>query len=122
MTRFVPRRTLVLAVLSLLALLVPSGALRAAPPGGGGGNKGTILGEVVGASGPIAGASVLLFDGIAIDQVAETFSDANGVFEFRRVPEGTYTVTAISWSPPCSGSATVNVVAKKISVVVIACD
>jgi hypothetical protein len=121
-------RTLAFAVLSILTLFIASDGLLAGPPGGpggggGGGPKtGTIVGEVVGASGPIAGATVMLFDGVAIDQVAETVSDANGNFQFKKVREGTYTVTAISFDPPCSGSSTVTVVAKKQVVVIVACQ
>ncbi|MHC5211696.1 MAG: carboxypeptidase-like regulatory domain-containing protein [Planctomycetota bacterium] len=119
-------RTLSVAVLSLLTLLLASHGLFASPPGGppggGGGKTGTIVGEVVGASGPVAGATVMLFDGVAIDQVAETFSDANGNFQFKKVRTGTYTVTAISFNPPCSGSTTVSVAPKKIVAVVVACQ
>jgi hypothetical protein len=121
-------RTLSCAVLSLSTLFLASDALYAGPPGGpggpggGGGKTGTIVGEVVGASGPVAGATVLLFDGVAIDQVDETFTDANGIFRFNKVAAGTYTATAVSLSPPCSGSSTVNVQPKQQVVVVIACQ
>jgi hypothetical protein len=117
-------RTLAIAASSLIALFLASGAVFAGPPGGagGGGKTGTIVGEVVGASGPVAGATVLLFDGVAIDQVDETFTDASGNFRFNMVAAGSYTATAISLSPPCSGSATVNVQPKKQVVVVIACQ
>jgi hypothetical protein len=118
-----------LALVSLLAVFVASSGLLAGPPGGppgggggGGGKTGTIVGEVVGASGPIGGATVMLFDGVAIDQVAETFTDADGNFRFNKVAAGTYTVTAVSLDPPCAGSTTVNVAPKQLLVVVVACQ
>jgi len=117
------RRIASFLLVSLLFVLATTEGLRADPSGGGGGPKrGTIVGEVVGPSGPVGGATVMLFDGVAIDQVAETITDANGNFEFRRVAEGDYTLTAISLSPPCAGSASVAVVARQTSVVVIACQ
>jgi hypothetical protein len=120
------RRTALALALGLAALLVTPLALHAGGPpggpGGGGGQKGTIVGEVVGASGPIAGATVMLFDGASIDQVAETHSNADGSFSFGKLAAGDYTVTAISWNPPCSGSTSVTVAPKKIVVVVVACQ
>lgn len=119
------RRAVTLLVLGLAALgLAPLALHAGGPPGGpgGGGQKGTIVGEVVGASGPIAGATVMLFDGVSIDQVAETQSGPDGSFSFGKLAAGDYTVTALSWNPPCSGSTSVTVAPKKIVVVVVACQ
>ena len=116
------RLPLAVLALSLAALVSLVDIARAAPPGGGPPKKGDIVVEVVGPDGPVGGATVLLFDGVAIDQVDETVTDANGNFQFRRVAEGDYTLTAISWNPPCTGNASVTVQAKKQVVVVIACD
>jgi hypothetical protein len=101
--------------------LMPS-AIEARPPGGGGGGskKGNILGEAVSPQlGPIGGATVLLFDGIAIDQIAETITDSDGNFQFRRLNAGQYSISVVSFDPPCSGNATVNVVSGQTTVAVV---
>jgi hypothetical protein len=115
---------LAMAVLALAVWATQSS--EAMPPpgggGGGGGQKGSIVGEVIGASGGIGGATVMLFDGVSIDQVAETVTDANGNFSFNKVSAGEYTITAISFNPPCSGSTSVTVAPRKQVVVIVACD
>jgi hypothetical protein len=115
-------------MVSVLALMLASDGLLASPPqgppggGGGGPKKGKIVGEVVGSSGSIAGATVMLFDGVAMDQIAETVTDSGGSFQFNKIPAGTYTVTAISFNPPSTGNTTVTVVPRQTVVVVVACQ
>ena len=110
-------------VLSVLTLLWTASGVSAKPPGGGGGPKnGTLVGEVVGDGGPIAGATVMLFNDVAIDQIAETITGADGTFQFGKVPAGDYSVTAVSFNPPCWGNADVTVAAKKLTLVVVACQ
>ena len=121
------RRALGLALLTVFALASSTSGLGAPPGGGGGGKgggpkKGTIVGEVVGPSGPIAGATVLLFDELSIDQIAETVTDPAGNFQFRRLAAGSYSLTAVSWNPPCSGSTSINLVPGQKIAVLIACQ
>ena len=137
------RRALGLALFSVFALAPSTRASRGAsrrsgpapgggPPGGGGNGqgggkgggkkRGTIVGEVLGTSGPIGGATVLLFDAFSIDQIAETVTDPQGNFQLGRLREGSYSMTAISLNPPCSGSTSVNLVAGQKISVIIACQ
>jgi hypothetical protein len=88
----------------------------------GGPKTGSIEGEVIGPNGPIGGASVYLFGEGSFDWVAETFTDADGCFEFRRILAGDYTVTALSLEPPCHGNAPVTVVPRETASVVINMD
>jgi hypothetical protein len=115
-------RRVVLGVLlpAALALLAPALYTQAAPGGGGGGGTGTIVGEAVSpVYGGIGGATVLLFRAGTIDQVAQTVTDADGYFTFRRVPTGDYTVTVTSLNPNCSGSSSFTVRSRQQIIVVV---
>ena len=62
---------------------------------------------------PAAGATVQLYGGPGyIDYVAETVSDSNGTFRFRRINVGNYEVRAyrLGGGGACTGSAPVTVV------------
>ncbi len=115
-----PTRTRMLAlVLSAAACLIAGPlALDAAP--GGGNQRGNIDGTTVRTDGSALGnVTVQLYanSGGNYDWVAETISDADGSFSFRRIQAGSYTLSgALLTVPPtesCSGSAPVSVVARQ---------
>lgn len=85
-----------IAVVGVLSLSLPA---QAGPPQNKGPkHRGAISGVVVDSSGnPVGGASVLLFDGIAIDQIDEDFTDSNGAFDFTRLTPGDYSLTAVAF-------------------------
>jgi len=87
--------------------------------------KGNLTGVTVDQFGdPVAGATVQLFrDANDIDYFAETTSDDNGEFSFKRLPADDYTVSAlrrvINPIEACSGSAAATVVARQTTNVTV---
>ena len=82
---------------------------QAAPPPA----RGDISGVVLAFGSPAAGATVQLYGGPGyIDYVAETVTDSNGTFRFRRIAVGNYELRAFRFggNGPCTGSAPVTVV------------
>ncbi len=105
-----------LVLVALVGVAVSPSMSDAAP--GGGNQKGNIEGVVVDQNNdPVAGATVQLFADIPglIDYLAETTTDSDGEFRFRRLAPDDYSVVATLLTPSfaCSGSASVTVVAKQ---------
>jgi hypothetical protein len=111
-------RLLTAAVAALLVLTLSAGTLYAK----GGAKTGNIEGVVLGPNGPVGGATVMLFGGGGFDQAAETYTAADGTFEFTRILPGDYYVSVFSWQPPCHGGAPVTVVARQTAYVTVELD
>jgi hypothetical protein len=117
MTRRILRLSVVACAFAALWMVVIPGASVAAPPS----SKGTISGTATKDGAGFAGVARLRVSG-TFGYIAQTTSDANGQFTFKKVNAGDYIVdvTSTATSLVCHGSAPVSVVGGQTAVVNVA--